>query len=176
MAPKKSSSGTAMKRSIARRFNDSLVGRGQAGSVAKTLDQRTAKRLARYRVELKGGRKGNSKDLTPLDVAIRVNELLKHGDRLTDIRKLSKPREVDYDEKLLVGVLKEMHPHYQFRPEAYRYAGVQNEALVASGILKTMPAKRGPTPKKKAAAKPKATTKTKAATTRKKPAQRKAKK
>lgn len=117
------------------------------------MDRRTAKRLERYRVELKNGKKSGDKDLTPLDVATRVNELLKHGDRMTAIRKLCKPRVVEYNEVTLVGVLKEMHPIYQFRPEAYRHAGVRNETLVGAEILAEMPAKRGPAPGSKSAKK-----------------------
>ena len=153
MAGKKSTSNAAMKRSIARRFNDSLIGRSSRAASDKTMDRRTAKRLERYRVELKNGKKSGNKDLTPLDIAMRVDELLKHGDRMTDIRKLCKPRVVDYNEDLLVGVLKQMQPIYQYRPEAYRHAGVTNETLVAAGVLAEMPAKRGPAPGSKPAAK-----------------------
>ncbi len=153
MAGKKSSSEAAMKRSIARRFNDSLIGRSSRSMSDKTLDRRTAKRLDRYRDELKNGRKVGEKDLTALDVAMRVNELLKHGDRLTDIRKLSKPRVVEYNDDTLVGVLKEMQHIYKFRPEAFRFAGVKNESLVASGILSEMPPKRGPAPGSRSAKK-----------------------
>jgi hypothetical protein len=151
--PKKDASEAAMKRSIARRFNDSLIGRSSRSASDKTLDRRTAKKLERFRQELKNSRKAGSKDLTPLDVAIRVNELLKHGDRLTDIKKLSKPRSIEYNEETLVGVLREMQPIYQFRVEAYRHAGVKNETLVAAGVLESMPAKRGPAPGSKPAAK-----------------------
>jgi hypothetical protein len=83
---------------------------------------------------------------------MRVNDLLEFGDRLSDIKKLAKPRLVDYDEQALVAVLKEMHPIYHLRPEAYRSAGVRNEALVAAGVLETMPARRGPAPRGQAAA------------------------
>ena len=144
--PKKDVNEAAMKRSIARRFNDSLIGRSSRSASDRTLDRRTAKKLDRYRQELKNNKKSGSKDLTALDIAIRVNELLKHGDRLTDIKKLSKPRAIEYNEDTLVGVLREMQPIYQFRVEAYRHAGVKKETLVAAGVLGSMPAKRGPAP------------------------------
>jgi hypothetical protein len=153
MAPKKSSSEAAMKRSIARRFNDSLIGRSTRANADKGLDRRTAKRLERYREELKDGQKKDGKDLTALDIASRVNELLKFGERLTDIRKLIKPRVIGYDEELVVGVLREMQPVYKYRPEAYRFAGISNETLVAAGVLKELPARRGPQPGAKAARK-----------------------
>ncbi len=143
----------AKKRSIARRFNDSLLNRAGRATSEKTLDRRTAKRLDRYRNELKAGSKGEGKDLTALDVASRIDELLKYGDKLTDLKKIFKPRQVDYDEDTLVGVLKEMHPVYQYRPEAYRFAGVRDETLVKAGILDKMPTKRGPAPGTKVAKK-----------------------
>jgi hypothetical protein len=147
MATKKSTLDAAKKRSIARRFNDSLIGRSGHARREKTLDRRTVRRLDRYRRELKNGRKSGEKALTPLDIATRINELLNHGERLSDIRKLIKPRSVEYDEAALVAVLKKMHPIYEFRAEAYRFAGVKNEALVAAGVLETLPAKRGPKPR-----------------------------
>ncbi len=134
------------KRSIARRFNDSLVGRSSRASSNRTLDQRIARRLDRYRGELEKDCKIGDKGLTPLDIATRVNELLKFGDRMSVIRKLTKAREIEYDSDQVVGILKEMHPIYDFRPEAYRFAGVKNEELVAAGVLNVMPVKRGPVP------------------------------
>jgi hypothetical protein len=131
----------ARKRSIARRFNDVLTSRSPK---AKALDKRTARRLERYRGELKQGRKAKRKELSPLDVAMRVNELLKYGDRISDIRKLSKPRQIEYEESQMVALLREMHPVYLFRAEAYRFAGVSNETLLAAGVLDKIPARRGP--------------------------------
>jgi hypothetical protein len=130
-------------RSISRRFNDALSGRVKA---TKGGDQRTARKLNRYRKELLNGKAGR-KELTPLDVAARVHELLEAGDRIADIRKLAKPRTIEYDEETMAGLLREMHPQYGFRAEAYRFAGVHNETMVSAGILDKMPAKRGPKPK-----------------------------
>lgn len=137
----------ARKRSIARRFNDVLTSRSPK---AKALDKRTARRLGRYRRELQTGRKAKNKELSPLDVAMRVNELLEHGDKLSDVRKIAKPRKIDYEERAMVSLLKEMHPVYRFRAEAYRFAGVSNETLVAAGVLDKLPRRRGPRPKKAA--------------------------
>ena len=147
MARKKGAPDAAQKRSIARRFNDSLLEKAARAGHARTLDRRTVRRLERYRDELKKGKKVGDKLLTPLDVAMRVDELLGHGDKLAEIRKLTKPRQVEYDGDRLVSVLTEMHPIYQFRAEAYRFAGVKNEALVAAGVLPTMPARRGRPPR-----------------------------
>lgn len=141
-----------MKRSIARRFNDSLSSRAPRAIGEKALDRRTARRLERYRRELEEGKKGN-KDLTALDVASRINELISYGDRVTDLKKVFKPRHIDYNEDVLVGVLQEMHPVYGFRPEAYRFAGVKDRSLVKAGVLDKMPTRRGPAPGSKPAAK-----------------------
>jgi hypothetical protein len=132
----------------------------------KTGDQRTARKLNRYRKELQNGKAGR-KELTPLDVAARVHELLEAGERIADIRKLTKPRTIEYDEETMAALLRDMHPEYGFRAEAYRFAGVHNETMVAAGILDKMPAKRGPKkkggPAAKAAPKSKAAPKAKAA-------------
>lgn len=150
MAPKKGSKATAeasKKRSIARRFNDALA--GTSSKTAKSTDQRRARKLNRYRKELRKGAKGNGQALTPLDVALRVNELLEQGEKITDLRKLVKIKTNEYDKETMVELLKEMHPVYQYRADAYRFAGVDNETLLAAGIIKKIPAKRGPKPKKK---------------------------
>lgn len=131
----------ARKRSIARRFNDALAIRTPQ---AKPLDQRTARRLERYRKELRESSKSQKKSLSALELAKRVDALLRHGDRIKDIKKLTKPREYEYDEKNMVALLQEMHATYDFLPEAYRFAGVQNETLVAAGVLDEMPKRRGP--------------------------------
>ncbi len=133
------------KRSMARRFNDALDIKDK--QAPKALDKRTAKRLERYRQELKEGKAG-SKTLTPFDVAQRVDDLLAHGDKIGDIRKFMQPRKVDFDHDLLVNILKEMHPIYGYRPAAYRFAGVSDEALYEAGIIDRIPSKRGPKPKK----------------------------
>lgn len=156
-----SGASAAKKRSIARRFNDVLTERTPT---AKALDRRTARRLERYRKELKEGSKAKRKNLSPLDVAMRVHELLKYGDRMADIRSIAKPRQIEYEEERMVALLREMHPVYRFRAEAYRFAGVTNETLVAAGVIDKIPAKRGPRPgtvsrKPKAAAAKSAATK-----------------
>ena len=152
------------KRSLARRFNDSLTNKVTTAG-ATSLDQRTAKRLERYKVELKNGKTGRGKRLTPLDVAMRIDELLAHGEKLTDLRKLTKPRSVDLDIDQLTGILREMHPIYGYRPDAYRFAGVSNDALLAASIIDRLPARRGPKPsgKKTSTRKPSAKKKSKKA-------------
>ena len=154
-ADNRSSVDAGKKRSMARRFNDALKPRVASGTGKKALDKRTGKRLDRYRKELKTGKTSKGRNLSPLDVAMRVDELLAHGDKLGDIKKLTKPRTIDADHETLVGILNEMHPVYGYRAEAYRFAGVSNEALLEAGIIDKLPARRGPKPaaKKKAPAK-----------------------
>ncbi len=140
---------------MARRFNDALSPRKAAKAGEKALDKRTARRLDRYRKELKSGKTSKGKNLSPLDVAMMVNELLEYGETVTSIKKFAKPRKAEFDHETLVGILNEMHPVYGYRADAYRFAGVSNEALLAAGIIEKLPAKRGPKPaaKKKAAKK-----------------------
>jgi hypothetical protein len=150
MAPKKGSKASAeasLKRSIARRFNDALA--ATTSKIPKVSDQRRARKLNRFRDELQKGAKANGQPLTPLDIAARVNELLEQGVKLTELRKIVKVKFTGYDQETMVSLLKEMHPVYNYRPEAYRFAGVDNETLLASGIIDKIPAKRGPKPKKK---------------------------
>ena len=158
-ADNRSSVDAGKKRSMARRFNDALKPKVASGTGEKALDKRTARRLDRYRAELKSGKTNKGRNLSPLDVAMRVDELLAHGEKLGEIKKLTKPRAIEADYETLVGILQEMHPVYRYRAEAYRFAGVSNEALLEAGIIDKLPARRGPKPggKKKAPAKKKAT-------------------
>ncbi len=145
------------KRSMARRFNDALTPKKASKAGAKSLDKRTARRLDRYRKELKSGKTSKGKRLSPLDVAAMVNDLLEYGETVTSLKKITKPRAVEFDHDTLVGILNEMHPVYGYRADAYRFAGVSNEALLEAGIIEKLPARRGPKPaaKKKAPAKKK---------------------
>lgn len=143
MAKKKAAqngASAALKRSIARRFNDALAGKTPE---SKPLDQRTARKLARYRKELRSSGKGGNPKLSALEIAKRVHELLEHGDRLSDIKKLVKPKPAEYDEDTIVALISEMQPVYKFRPEAYQFAGVRNETLLAAGVAVGAPRRRG---------------------------------
>ena len=48
--------------------------------------------------------------------------------------------------KPISELLKEMHPVYGYRAEAYRFAGVDDKTLLAAGIIDSLPKKRGPKP------------------------------
>src|SRR5271163_3885601 len=75
------------KRRVARLVNDILGGRG-AG--AHKRDGRTEKRRQRLMRELEAGKARGARELKPLDVLQRVNELLELGEPLSSIRKIAK--------------------------------------------------------------------------------------
>src|SRR5580765_1374967 len=77
------------KRKAARIFNDVLGGRGLA---ANKLDGRTEKRRQRLLRELENGTARGARELKPLDILQRVQELLELGEPLSSIRKVSKVR------------------------------------------------------------------------------------
>src|ERR1700681_2092943 len=77
------------KRRVARVFNDILGGRGAS---AHKLDGRTEKRRQRLLKELEAGRARGSRELKPLDVLQRVQELMDLGEPLSSIRKVTKVR------------------------------------------------------------------------------------
>ena len=91
-----------LKRSIARRFNDALAGRKKLG---KVIDRRNVRKLNRYRNELKNHKKQGNKPLSPLEVAERVHVLLESGDKMADIRKLAKPRVIEYNEEMMAALV-----------------------------------------------------------------------
>src|SRR5947209_16475655 len=77
------------KRRAARLFNDVLGGRGAA---AQKLDGRTEKRRQRLLKELEDGMARGARELKPLDVLQRVQELMDLGEPLSSIRKVAKIR------------------------------------------------------------------------------------
>src|SRR5271163_2347216 len=77
------------KRRAARQFNDVLGGRGAS---AQKLDGRTEKRRQRLLKELADGMARGRRDLKPLDVLQRVQELMDLGETIGSIRKVAKVR------------------------------------------------------------------------------------
>src|SRR5688572_5411269 len=77
------------KRRVARVFNDILGGRGAA---AAKLDGRTEKRRQRLLKELEAGKARGTRELKPLDILQRVQELMDLGEPLSSIRKVAKVR------------------------------------------------------------------------------------
>jgi hypothetical protein len=119
------------KRRAGRAFND-LFDPGSGG----LLDGRTQKRRQRMLYELEHNKaRGSGRELKPLDVLSHVSELLALGETLAAIRKVCKPRPAPEVEGSLVTVVQELHRAYGFRPEAYRFVGLDDGVLRAAGVL-----------------------------------------
>lgn len=127
------------KRRVARVFNDILGGRGAA---AHKLDGRTEKRRQRLLKELEAGKARGSRELKPLDVLQRVQELMDLGEPLSSIRKVTKVKKSAVAADSIVEVVERLHRAYSFRPEVYRFVGIGEEVLRAAGVLADA-AKRG---------------------------------
>ncbi|HEY1694763.1 MAG TPA: hypothetical protein VGG39_21475 [Polyangiaceae bacterium] len=135
------------KRRVARLFNDILGGRGHG---AHKRDGRTEKRRQRLMRELESGKVRGARELKPLDVLQRVNELLSLGEPLSSIRKVAKVRKNTVPEESIVEVVSRLHKAYGFRPECYRFVGVADEVLRSAGVVEPEGSKR-PRPRKRAA-------------------------
>ncbi len=120
------------KRRVARVFNDILGGRGAS---ANKLDGRTEKRRQRLLKELEAGKARGSRELKPLDVLQRVQELMDLGEPLSSIRKIAKVRKSTVAPESIVGVVERLHRAYSFRPEVYRFVGIGEEVLREAGVL-----------------------------------------
>ena len=79
---------------------------------------------------------GSGRELKPLDVLDRVSELLELGEPLAALKKICRPRQAPAAGARLVDVVRELHRAYRFRPEAYRFVGVDDAVLRAAGVLK----------------------------------------
>ncbi len=120
------------KRRAARQFNDVLGGRGAS---AQKLDGRTEKRRQRLLKELEDGKARGHRDLKPLDVLQRVQELMDLGETLSSIRKVAKVRKTNLAPESLLDIVHRLHEAYKFRPEAYRFVGIGDDILRGAGVL-----------------------------------------
>jgi len=120
------------KRRVARLFNDILGGRG-AGSAKR--DGRTEKRRQRLMRELESGKVRGAREMKPLDVLQRVHELLGLGEPLSSIRKVTKVRRHTVPPESIVVVVSRLHKAYGFRPECYRFVGVDDDVLRSAGVI-----------------------------------------
>jgi hypothetical protein len=127
------------KRRAARLFNDILGGRG-AGTHKR--DGRTEKRRQRLMRELESGQIRGSRPLKPLDVLVRVHELLELGEPLRSIRKVAKVRKTAVAPENMVDVVGRLHKAYGFRLECYRFVGVDEDVLRSAGVLSAEFSKR----------------------------------
>ena len=122
------------KRRAARRFNELLLGGPRAS------DGRTERRRRRLLEELAEGvaRRGR-RALKPVDVLARVDELLGLGETLASIRKAcAPPPAVELTPELADGI-RQLHEAYGFSLEAYRFVGLDREALRKAGVLEAEP-------------------------------------
>ncbi len=127
------------KRRVARVFNDILGGHGSSSA---KLDGRTEKRRQRLLRELEAGKARGSKELKPLDVLQRVQELMDLGEPLASIRKVTKVKKSPVEPDAIVSVVERLHRAYDFRPEVYRFVGIGEEVLREAGVLTETPRKR----------------------------------
>jgi hypothetical protein len=134
------------KRRAARFFNDVLGGRKIGGA---KLDGRTEKRRQRLLRELENGVARGSRDLKPLDVLQRVQELIELGEPISAIRKVAKvtksvKRSGVPADSMVEGV-RRLHKAYNFRPETYRFVGIDEDVLRSAGVVGGAPPKAAKT-------------------------------
>lgn len=140
------------KRRAARIFNDVLGGHGPA---SQRLDGRTEKRRQRLLKELEDGLARGSRELKPLDILQRVQELMDLGEPLSAIRKVAKVRKsaiaggAEGTGAAIVDVVERLHKAYNFRPEAYRFVGIGDDVLRGAGVLTAEPRRGGARPSAK---------------------------
>lgn len=132
------------KRRVARVFNDVLGGHGSASS---KLDGRTEKRRQRLLKELEAGKARGTRELKPLDVLQRVQELMDLGEPLSSIRKVTKVRKSAVPPEAIVDLIERLHRAYSFRPEVYRFVGIGEDVLRLAGVLSDGGKRARPRPK-----------------------------
>jgi hypothetical protein len=99
--------------------------------------------------ELEEGMARGKRELKPIDVLLRVQELLELGEPLSHLRKVVKVRALPPETSSdgLVDVVARLHEAYGFRPESYRFVGIADEMLAKAGIaLEGEDRKKRPTP------------------------------
>jgi hypothetical protein len=136
--PRRSSPGAVEKRRAARAFNKAMLGDARPG------DGRTERRRRRLLGELAQGKaRGGKRELKPIDVLSRVQELLSLGEPLVSLRKTcARPRAVEATPDVIEGI-RRIHEAYAFPPEAYAFVGIDAETLRAAGVLAGRAARPG---------------------------------
>jgi hypothetical protein len=120
------------KRRAGRFFNDVLGGRRTGDG---KLDGRTEKRRQRLLRELEKGVARGTRELKPLDVLQRVQELIELGEPISSIRKVAKVRKTSVPPDSMIEVVGRLHQAYHFRPETYRFVGIGEEVLRSAGVV-----------------------------------------
>lgn len=119
------------KRKAARLFNEAL--RGGGGPAAR--DGRTERRRKRLLKELGEGIDSTGKrELKPIDVLARVQELLDLGEPLASIRKACPPPRALEPSEEVVALVRRIHRAYGFAPAVYRFVGLDAAALRKAGV------------------------------------------
>jgi hypothetical protein len=112
-------------------FNDMLGG----GPTGGKLDGRTEKRRQRLLKELEENQAHGQKDLKPLDILQRVQELLELGETVSAIKKARKiPKSIGGGAST-VELIHRLHNAYAFKTECYRFVGITDEVLGEAGVL-----------------------------------------
>jgi hypothetical protein len=121
------------KRRAGRFFNDVLGGR-RTGDGRR--DGRTEKRRQRLLRELEKGVARGTRELKPLDVLQRVQELMDLGEPIASIRKVAKVRKAAAaPAESVIEVVGRLHEAYHFRPETYRFVGIAEDVLRSAGVV-----------------------------------------
>ncbi len=130
------------KRRAARLFNKVLLGDATGGS-----DGRTERRRRRLLAELaKGTARGGKRELKPIDVLTRVQELLALGEPLASLEKTCPPpRPVEATPEVLEGI-RRLQKAYGFPAEVYAFVGIDAETLRRAGVLGPRTASAPPEP------------------------------
>jgi hypothetical protein len=136
------------KRRAARLFNKVLRGEPGGGG-----DGRTERRRRRLLAELaKGTARGGKRELKPIDVLTRVQELLALGEPLPSLEKACPPpRPIDATPEVLEGI-RRIHKAYGFPVEVYAFVGIDGDTLRRAGVpaappgLAPLTAPTGPAP------------------------------
>ena len=119
------------KRRVARMFNDVL---GGGGSTTK-LDGRTAKRRQRLLRELEENKAHGERELKPLDILQRIQELLELGEPIANIMKVRKVPRAMTPNASTVQLIQRLHQAYGFRRETYKFVGISDEVLGEAGVI-----------------------------------------
>jgi len=120
------------KRRAARAFNEALLG----GVGAALVDGRTERRRRRLLEELSQGTiRGGKRELKPIEVLSRVQELLDLGEPLAAIRKACpKPRPIEATPEIIERI-RQIHEAYTFPAAAYTFVGLDTAALKKAGVI-----------------------------------------
>jgi hypothetical protein len=135
VAPRRSKSGA--------RRESSTTSSAVAALPGKSSTVEPQKRRQRLLKELEAGTARGSRELKPLDVLQRVQELIDMGEPLSNIRKVAKPRKTTVPDDAIVEVVEKLHKAYAFRPEVYRFVGIGEDVLRTAGVLTEDAARRG---------------------------------